>query len=65
MTTGQVWQVIFQIAVILLALLTVATMIVEAAITPGSITLDNFGVVVVAVFAASQARYRMLKDQID
>lgn len=98
MTTEQVWQVVFQVAVILLALLaggasvdlikwlkaklntngdwtlvlvaavailiTVATMIVEAVIVPGSITINNFGVVVVAIFAASQARYRMLKDQI-
>lgn len=45
-------------------LLTLATMVVEAAIAPGMVTLENFGAVVVAVFAASQARYRMLKEEL-
>jgi len=99
MTTEQIWQIVYQIAVIVVALLaggaavdvikwlkkklrtsgemtlvlvgvvavvlTLAAMIVEAVIVPGAVTVENFGMVVVAIFAASQARYRMLVDELE
>lgn len=99
MTTEQIWQFVYQIAVIVVALLaggaavdaikwlkkklrtsgemtlvlvglvavvlTLAAMIVEAVIVPGAVTVENFGMVVVAIFAASQARYRMLVDELE
>lgn len=99
MTNEQIYQLVYQIAFILVALLaggasvsvikwlkgllktngngtlalvaavallvTVATMIVEYALVPGSVTLENFGTVMVAVIVASQMRYRMLLDELD
>lgn len=98
MNSEMIWQVVYQVAVIVVALLaggasvelvrwlkgalhtngnqtlllvmvvalllTLATMVVEAAIAPGMVTLENFGVVVVAVVVASQARYRMIRDEL-
>lgn len=98
MNSDMVWQILYQVAVIVVALLaggasvelirwlkktlhtngtqtlllvmavavllTIATMIVEAAVAPGMVTVQNFGLFVVAIFTASQARYRMLKDEL-
>jgi hypothetical protein len=99
MTNEQIYQLVYQIAFILVALLaggasvnvikwlkgllktsgngtlalvaavallvTVATMIVEYALVPGAVTLENFGTVMVAVIVASQMRYRMLLDELE
>lgn len=45
-------------------LLTLAAAIVEETITPGAITADNFGVLFLVLFAAGQARYRQLRDEL-
>lgn len=98
MDSDVIWQVVYQVAVVVVALLaggasvelvrwlkgalgtngsqtlvlvmgvalllTLATMVAEAAIAPGMVTLENFGTVMVAVVVASQARYRMLRDEL-
>ena len=97
MTTEQIYQLIYQVAIIVVTLLaggasveiirllkkqlktngawtlalvwvvailiTIATMIVEYALVPGSVTVENFGTVAVTVVLASQMRYRMLVDE--
>lgn len=99
MTTEQIWDIVYQVAVIVISLLaggasvelvrwlkglfntnsnqtlvvvgvvavvlTIATMIVEYALVPGSVTVANFGTVFITIFTASQVRYRMLKDELD
>lgn len=40
-----------------------AELLVAGQIVPDQIAADNFGAVVIAIFAASQAVYRMLKDK--
>jgi len=57
------WTLALVAAVALLV--TVATMIVEYALVPGAVTLENFGTVMVAVIVASQMRYRMLLDELE
>lgn len=52
------------LVMVVAVLLTLATAVVESFIAPGMVTLENFGAVVVAVVVASQARYRMLRDEL-
>lgn len=60
-TNGGQTQILVMVVAVLL---TLATMVAEAAIAPGMVTAENFGMIMVAVIMASQARYRMLKDEI-
>lgn len=44
-------------------IMAVAALIVEGQLTPGDVSWENAAAVFTLVFAASQARFRMLKDQ--
>jgi len=57
------WTLVLVAAVA--AVITIATMIVEYTLVPGAVTLENFGTIMVAVFMASQVRYRMLLDELN